>query len=92
MQTAKIKDILKDAEVRIACLEDAPEVIVGYSVFSGTHLYFIYVKDGFRLKGIGALLAPKKIDTVSKELTKVGRIIVNKKNLKENDHGNRDQS
>lgn len=85
-QTAKIKQILKDALIFIACLEDDPMTIIGYSVTTGTHLDWIYVKPGeddcFRKKGIATMLMPKTIQTVTHQLTKIGREIVIKKNLK----------
>lgn len=89
-QTRVIRRILASATVRIACFEDSPIVIVGYSVFTGNHLNFILVKPDFRLKGIGKLLVPKNIETFTNELTKIGKIIVEKKNLKlkENEDGN----
>lgn len=81
-QTVLIRDILKTAQVRIACLEDHPMTIIGYSVALETHLEFIYVKIEFRGKGIGRLLMPKNIETVTPNLTKIGAIIVKKKKLK----------
>lgn len=81
-QTAKIKEILKSADVKIACLQDAPMVIVGYSVSRGTHLDWIFVKVDYRNKGIGALLFAKNIQTVTNHITKIGAILVKKKNLK----------
>lgn len=82
-QSQKIKKILEKALIKIACFQDTPTVIVGYSVSTGTNLDWIFVKPDYRLKGIGKLLMPKDIKTVSKEdLTKIGRNIVEKKNLK----------
>lgn len=81
-QSRKIKEILETSNVKIACLEESPNVIIGYSVSTGDHLNFIYVKHDYRLKGIGALLMPKDIKTVTSELTKAGKAIVEKKNLK----------
>lgn len=87
--TATIRDTLRGALVLIACVEDAPEVILGYSVSTGSHLDWIYVKLEFRGKGIGAALMPKSIETVTANLTKIGATIVEKKKLKikENDNG-----
>lgn len=84
--TLKIRQTLRNALVFIACLEDDPMTIIGYSVSTGTHLDWIYVKPGeddcFRKKGIATMLMPKTIETVTDQLTKVGREIVDKKNLK----------
>ncbi len=80
--TRDIREILKSATVRIACLEDDPGMIVGYSVATGTHLNWIYVKVEYRLKGIGRMLMPKDILTVTSHLTKIGEVIVENKKLK----------
>ena len=81
--TNKIKIILSNSDVRIACMQDTPQVIVGYCVYTGDHLHWVYVKpDPFRKKGIATLLVPKHIKTVPWELTKIGEEIARKKNLK----------
>jgi GNAT superfamily N-acetyltransferase len=80
--TQKIKDILPGAKVRVACLEDDPSTILGYSVATGTHLDWIYVKVEYRHMGIGNMLMPKDIETVTDRFTKIGRVIFEKKNLK----------
>lgn len=90
-QTAKIKNILKNAIVKIACLEDDPQFIVGYSVSTDNHLDWIYVKADYRCKGIGTVLMPKNIKTVTDQYTKIGNTIAIKKNFKENLHGRREE-
>lgn len=82
MQTIYIDDILESADVNVAVLADDPDTIVGYSVFYSEHLYFIYVKEAYRREGIGELLLPRFIQTVSSQQTKVGAAIVRKKGLK----------
>lgn len=77
--TIKIREILKSAHVRVACLEDDPQTIIGYAVATGTHLEWIYVKVEYRNKGIGAMLMPKNIETVTNHLTKIGAVIAQKK-------------
>src|SRR5580692_10816788 len=64
-QTTYINNILKDANVIVAVLADAPYTIVGCSVFTETHLNFIYVKEAYRLEGVGKLLYPSFIRSVS---------------------------
>lgn len=80
-QTAKIREILKVAQVRIACIKDAPEVILGYAVVTGgNHLEWIFVKQQFRGKGIAKYITPG-VETVTSDLTRIGASIVKKKNL-----------
>lgn len=91
-KTAEIKELIKKAQVRIACLSDSPITIIGYSVSHGEHLYFVYVKEQYRKQGIGNLLLPKDIKTVSDDLTVIGAVIADKKKLKlkkENQYGDR---
>lgn len=84
--TNQIKETLKTAQVHVACLEKAPDVIIGYVVFTGTHLDWVYVKDSFRKMGIASLLMPKTITSFTNQPTKIGRSILEKKN-KENVNG-----
>lgn len=43
--------------VRVACLPDAPEVILGYLVHEGGVVHWVYVKGAFRRLGIASRLA-----------------------------------
>lgn len=81
-KTVEIKHIIKKSEITVACFEDDEDMIIGYSVYADTHLHFIYVKADYRGKGIGKLLMPKNIETVSSDLTKIGATLVDKKKLK----------
>lgn len=91
--TRVIKDILDTAKIRIACLESDPDTIIGYCVMSDHHLDWIYVKIDYRGKGIGNLLLPKDIETVTEHQTTIGRAIAEKKNLKiRGDHGTSEES
>jgi ribosomal protein S18 acetylase RimI-like enzyme len=56
--TKVIKHLLADpkVDVRIACLQDEPIVIAGYSISIGSHLVFACVKSDYRRKGIARLL------------------------------------
>lgn len=80
-QTAIIREILKNADVLVACLEDDPTTILGYSVTTGEHLDWVYVKTEFRKKGIGTILFPKETKTVTNQLTWIGASIAQKKFL-----------
>lgn len=83
-KTYEIKEILSkpEASIKIACFKKTISVIAGYCVSRNTHLDFIYVKFDYRNKGVATLLMAKYIETVSKELTKDGKAIIEKKNLK----------
>lgn len=80
-QTEKIKQMLPHAEVRVACLSDAPDVILGYAVFTGDcHLEWVFVKSEFRNKKIASFLTVN-MKTVSPDVTKIGLELINKKSL-----------
>jgi hypothetical protein len=82
LMTSRIKNHLRhqQTEVRIACLSDDLDFIIGYSVFSGTKLLWVYIKIRYRNKGIGKLLT-QGLRTVATPMTKTGRNIVSKKKL-----------
>lgn len=64
---AVIKHLLANATVRIVCIEDAPDVIVGYAVHSadGTTLHWVYVKKAWRKQGIGKGLIPPNVTIIT---------------------------
>lgn len=74
--TRAIKELLQrpTTEVKIACDQKDPDFIAGYSVMSGSHLHFVYVKINFRNKGIAKLLT-KGAKTIEAPATKVGNKI-----------------
>lgn len=76
--THEIKMMLAGAEIRIACLDGSPEVIIGYSVTRDRRLEWIYVKEMFRNKGIGTILLPKNIQSYGIARTKIGQAILKK--------------
>lgn len=43
--------------IRVACLPDAPEVILGYLVHEGGVVHWVYTKGAFRRLGIASRLA-----------------------------------
>lgn len=91
--TLSIRRILDNPKtrVRIACLSDGHDFIVGYSVVIGNCLHFVYVKADYRGKRIGSMLVPRAVETASPIMTKVGRVIAEKrgytKQNKENQNG-----
>ncbi len=64
--------------IRVACLPDAPEVILGYAVMRGDRLDWTFVKKAMRGYGIAKRLVPDTIKSVS-HLTDAGRAILKKR-------------
>lgn len=81
--TRLIKTILAntDTKVRVACLSDDPNLILGVSVVNKENLIWIYVKADYRARGIATLLA-KGTSTVSNPSTRIGKAIMKNKELK----------
>ena len=76
-----LESILPRYTVRVACMEDEPDVILGYVVYLGDVLHWAFVKKAWRKLGIAnKLLADVTINKVS-HLTKVGESIAKRKNL-----------
>lgn len=78
--TEMIKQVLEHAQCTVACLESEPDLIIGYSVSSGPHLHWVYVKKDYRNKGIASLLATE-ITSCDYDLTKTGNTLAKKKGL-----------
>lgn len=82
---AKYADYIKmllerpDVTVRIACLSDEPDVIIAYSVFSSTCVFWCHTKAAWRSKGIQKQMIPASIVCVN-ALTMPGNAIRLKKN------------
>lgn len=69
-------------EVRVACLPDDEDVILGYSIHSddGTKAHFVFVKSAWRGIGIAKTLIPKTVTTVT-HISKVGLSLIRKKGI-----------
>lgn len=65
-------------KVKIACLKDDPDVILGYSVFSDTSIHWAFVKKAWRKIGIANSIVPNGVATVT-HLTDVGKAICKNK-------------
>jgi hypothetical protein len=67
------------ATVKVACLPDEPNVILGYSILSSDFqtIHFVYVKEVWRKKGIGRSLVPQYPTAVT-HLTSMGRLLLPK--------------
>lgn len=61
-------------KVKIACLDDAPDVILGYSVIEWRKLWWIYVKKAWREMGIAKKLVPSHINSCA-YLTRLGKTL-----------------
>jgi ribosomal protein S18 acetylase RimI-like enzyme len=87
----KIAALLKkpDIKVRVACLGDDPDLLLGYSVMQNDHLEFVYVKIDYRRKGIGRILT-NGFKTFSDPETKIGKFL-GEKLLKEK-HGREEET
>jgi len=70
---AFISQRLKTSNVDIICLDGDPDVILGYAVYSGPVLHWVYVKRAWRNFGIAKELVPKDITHVS-SITKLGKL------------------
>jgi hypothetical protein len=71
-----LQSLLMRATVRVACLKEDPEVILGYSVTrttdAGETLDWIFVKSAWRRIGVAKSLLPNKISAVT-HMSKVGK-------------------
>lgn len=77
---AVIKSILDDFEVtvKVACLKESPDVILGYCVYKYDRLDWIFIKKSWRNIGLARDLVPEDITTVS-HVTKVGLSLLKKR-------------
>jgi hypothetical protein len=60
-----LKTLMLKSDIRVACLDDDQDVILGWSMYSGSVMHFVFVKKSYRKKGIAKMLCPSGIDTVS---------------------------
>jgi hypothetical protein len=84
--TRLIKMIISNpaTQVRVACLSDDLNLILGVAVVNKDNLIWVYVKADYRGRGIATLLA-KGTNTVANPSTRVGKAIVKEKGLKVHD-------
>lgn len=64
--------------IKVACLKEDPQVILGYVVYEGPKAHWVQVKKAWRNIGIARTLLPGEITTVT-HLTEIGRSIFLKK-------------
>lgn len=68
----------QNTSIRIACLKDEPDAILGYSVSTGDILHFVFVKRSWRRIGIAKDLVNMCPPKTVTHITKVGESILNK--------------
>jgi len=66
--------------IKIACLPDDPDVILGYSILSADYsaMHWVYVKKIWRGKGIGRSLTPTRLEAVT-HLSSLGESLLKAK-------------
>lgn len=67
-----LERLVPTCEIKVACLTDDEDVILGYVCYRGESLDWIFVKKAWRKMGIGKMLLPEGITNCT-HLTKVGR-------------------
>lgn len=79
---AVLESILENpaTQVKVACLQDDPEVILGYAVLGieGRRVHWVFVKKAWRTIGIAKKLVPEKVD-ITTHLTRVGLSLMKKR-------------
>lgn len=65
--------------IKVACLKDDEDVIIGYSMLSADYstIHWVFVKSAFRKQGIGKALVPQYPTAVS-HLSDVGRKLLSR--------------
>ncbi len=65
--------------IKIACLKEDPDTILGYSILSADFMgiKWVYVKDRWRKRGIGKCLVPR-YPTYVTHMTKIGEELLKK--------------
>lgn len=72
----RITEILAqpDTVIKVACLDDAADVILGYAIYQDKKLWWVYIKKAWREMGIAKKLIPQDITSCA-FLTKIGKIV-----------------
>ena len=60
-----LKQLMLRRDIKVACLSDDQDVILGFSIFKDETLDWVFIKKSYRKLGIGKLLVPDTITTVS---------------------------
>ncbi len=78
-----LKSLMLKTTIKVACLDDDKDVILGWVMYHNETLDFIFVKKSYRKLGIAKLLYPQGITTVS-QITDQGNSIRKQMKLKFN--------
>ena len=71
--------LLKKYVVKVACLKEDPDVILGYSILGTDYqtIHWVYVKSAWRKQGVAKSLLPKYPTAVT-HMTALGKILLPK--------------
>ncbi len=73
-----IEALLRVSQVRVACLKDDPDTILGYAVLQGDKVHWIHIKSAWRRIGIAKSLLYTKFGVVT-HLTTLGAKLLKEK-------------
>lgn len=68
----------RSGNIKVACLKEDKDVIVGYCLFTPKAIHWVYVKPGWRRMGIAKALAPEDVVAFT-HFSKDGLVISEKK-------------
>lgn len=79
-----LKQLLQKRQVNILCMEEDPDVILGYCISDPSEhiIDFIFIKSAWRKKGLTKLLIGDIIYSWATHFTKPGLAIMKAKNIK----------
>lgn len=72
-----IEALMQARTIKVACLKEDPDVIVGYCVYRGDLVDWVYIKEDWRKIGIAKDLLPENFKAVS-HLTNIAFEILRK--------------
>lgn len=73
----------ENTKIKVACLPEDPDVVLGYSILSNDYstINFVFVKNAWRRKGIGRSLVPlNPAYVVPQHVTSIGKSLMHKLN------------
>ena len=70
-----LKRVIPLCTVEVACLSDDENVILGYVVYRGSTLHWVYVKQSWRRMGIASRLLPEVITKITHKTRMIEKLI-----------------